>query len=343
MGLGKLLSKFFLLCISLGIVGVLALTFAFVTAYPQLPPVNALTDYRPKLPLRIYSAENVLIGEFGKEHREFISINEVPEALKNAIIAAEDEHFWRHHGIDFVGIGRAALANVSARGARQGASTITMQVARNFFLSSEKTFTRKFNEALLAIKIERNLTKNQILELYINQIYLGQRAYGFAAASKIYFGKPLTQASLAEVSMLAGLPKAPSKYNPVVNLKRAKQRQSYVLKRMLSLDFISDELFEQSKIQPLKLSSARPNPSKRAEFFVEMVRQALTERYGDEAYTRGFNVYTTLLTKHQEGGFLALKKGLEAHDRRQGFRGAIGAVDLPSRADDEWLEDTLQS
>jgi penicillin-binding protein 1A len=143
--------------------------------------------------------------------------------------------------------------------------------------------------------------------------------------------------------MLAGLPKAPSKYNPVVNLKRAKQRQSYVLKRMLSLDFISDELFEQSKIQPLKLSSARPNPSKRAEFFVEMVRQALTERYGDEAYTRGFNVYTTLLTKHQEGGFLALKKGLEAHDRRQGFRGPIGAVDLPSRADDEWLEDTLQS
>ena len=343
MGLGKLLSKFFLLCISLGIVGVLALTFAFVTAYPQLPPVNALTDYRPKLPLRIYSAENVLIGEFGKEHREFISINEVPEALKNAIIAAEDEHFWRHHGIDFVGIGRAALANVSARGARQGASTITMQVARNFFLSSEKTFTRKFNEALLAIKIERNLTKNQILELYINQIYLGQRAYGFAAASKIYFGKPLTQASLAEVSMLAGLPKAPSKYNPVVNLKRAKQRQSYVLKRMLSLGFISNELFEQSKIQPLKLSSARPNPSKRAEFFVEMVRQALTERYGDEAYTRGFNVYTTLLTKHQEGGFLALKKGLEAHDRRQGFRGPIGAVDLPSRTDDEWLEDTLQS
>ncbi|MDC1311089.1 penicillin-binding protein 1A [Burkholderiales bacterium] len=342
MRIRSLFSKFLLLCTSLGIIGILAGTFAFVTAYPQLPPVNALTDYKPKLPLRIYSRDGTLIGEFGREHREFIGIDSVPNSLKNAIVAAEDEHFWEHHGIDFIGIGRAAIANVSARGVRQGASTITMQVARNFFLSSEKTFTRKFNEALLAIKIERNLTKNQILELYINQIYLGQRSYGFAAASKIYFGKPLAQASLAEVSMLAGLPKAPSKYNPVVNLKRAKQRQGYVLNRMYSLGFISEQELEQTKNVILKLSSVRKNPSRHAEFFVEMVRQALTERYGDEAYTKGLNVHTTLLVTNQEAGFLALKKGLELHDERQGYRGPLGTIDLPAKIDDEWLEDSLQ-
>ena len=342
MRMRTLFFKFLLLCTSLSIIGILAGTFAFVTAYPKLPPVNALTDYKPKLPLRIYSREGTLIGEFGREHREFIGIESVPNLLKNAIVAAEDEHFWEHHGIDFIGIGRAAIANVSARGVRQGASTITMQVARNFFLSSEKTFTRKFNEALLAVKIERNLTKNQILELYINQIYLGQRSYGFAAASKIYFGKPLTQASLAEISMLAGLPKAPSTYNPVVNLKRAKQRQGYVLNRMYSLGFISDEELDQTKSAILKLSSARKNPSRHAEFFVEMVRQTLTERYGDEAYTKGLNVHTTLSVTHQEAGFLALKKGLESHDERQGYRGPLGFVKLPSKIDDEWLEDSLQ-
>ena len=305
MRLSSLLSKLLLLCLSLGVVGILVATFAFITAYPQLPPVTALTDYSPKLPLRIYSREGILIGEFGQENREFIGIESVPSLLKNAIIASEDEHFLEHHGIDFYGIGRAAIANLSARGARQGASTITMQVARNFFLSSEKTFTRKFNEALLAIKIERHLTKDQILELYINQIYLGQRAFGFAAASKVYFGKTLSQASLAEISMLSGLPKAPSKYNPVVNLKRAKQRQSYVLNRMFGLGFISDRDLEAAKTERLKVSSARPNPSRHAEFFVEMVRQELTEQYGDEAYTKGLNVHTTLSVKHQEAGFQA--------------------------------------
>jgi penicillin-binding protein 1A len=341
MRLSSLLSKLLLLCLSLGVVGILVATFAFITAYPQLPPVTALTDYSPKLPLRIYSREGILIGEFGQENREFIGIESVPSLLKNAIIASEDEHFLEHHGIDFYGIGRAAIANLSARGARQGASTITMQVARNFFLSSEKTFTRKFNEALLAIKIERHLTKDQILELYINQIYLGQRAFGFAAASKVYFGKTLSQASLAEISMLSGLPKAPSKYNPVVNLKRAKQRQSYVLNRMFGLGFISDRDLEAAKTERLKVSSARPNPSRHAEFFVEMVRQELTEQYGDEAYTKGLNVHTTLSVKHQEAGFQALKKGLETHDQRQGYRGPLATLHIPSRIDDEVLEEFL--
>ena len=184
-------------------------------AYPNLPSLEVLTDYQPKIPLRVYTAEGALIGEFGEERRLVVSIKAVPEQLKHAILAAEDERFYQHAGIDYLGVARAAYANLTQGGRRQGASTITMQVARNFFLSSEKTLTRKLYEALLAFKIENNLSKDQILELYINQIYLGQRAYGFAAASQIYFGKPLDRLTLAEAAILAGLPKAPSAYNPV--------------------------------------------------------------------------------------------------------------------------------
>src|SRR5688572_6346082 len=218
---------------------VLALTIAL--AYPNLPSLQALTEYQPKIPLRIYTAEGIQIGEFGEERRAVVAIADVPAALKNAIIAAEDERFYEHAGIDYVGVLRAAYANLVAGGRRQGASTITMQVARNFFLSSEKTLTRKLYEALLAFKIEHSLTKEQILELYVNQIYLGQRAYGFGAASQIYFGKALGELSLAETAMLAGLPKAPSLYNPIANPQRAKQRQGYVLRRMAELNYISAE------------------------------------------------------------------------------------------------------
>src|SRR5919112_1908943 len=203
--------------------GLLTAGLVVALAYPNLPSLQALTAYQPKIPLRIYTAEGVLIGEFGEERRSVISIAEVPQQMKNAIIAAEDERFYEHPGIDYVGVMRAAWANLVAGGRRQGASTITMQVARNFFLSSEKTLTRKLYEALLAFKIEHSLSKEQILELYVNQIYLGQRAYGFGAASQIYFGKALDQLSLGEVAMLAGLPKAPSMYNPIANPQRAKQ------------------------------------------------------------------------------------------------------------------------
>ena len=340
MSFRRLLYAVFFTGISISAAAVLIGVFAFVVAYPQLPSVAALTDYKPKLPLRIYSREGVLIGEFGREHREFLPIENVPDHLKNAIIAAEDERFMEHHGIDFLGIGRAALANFAARGARQGASTITMQVARNFFLTSEKTLTRKFNEALLAIKIERNLTKNEILELYVNQIYLGQRAFGFAAASKIYFGKPLAQASLAELSMMAGLPKAPSRYNPAVNFKRAQQRQFYVLGRMHKLGFISDSALDAAKAEKIKLSSIRSNPSRHAEYFVEMVRQALIDQYGEATYTKGLNVYTTLSLKNQEAAFRAVKTGLENHDQRQGFRGAVTHFNL-SRQSEEDIEELL--
>src|SRR5204862_1203097 len=235
----------------LAVAAVLAVALVVALAYPNLPSPQALTEYQPKTPLRMYSGEGVLIGEFGEERRSVVSIEEVPDALKHAILAAEDERFYEHPGIDYVGVLRAAYANLVAGGRRQGASTITMQVARNFFLSSEKTATRKLYEVLLAFKIEHSLTKDQILELYVNQIYLGQRAYGFAAAAQIYFGKTLDQLTVAEMAMLAGLPKAPSSFNPVVNPKRAKLRQQYVLRRMRELDFISDEQWQTADKQPL--------------------------------------------------------------------------------------------
>src|SRR5213595_1571039 len=235
----------------LAVAAVLAVALVVALAYPNLPSLQALTEYQPKIPLRIYSAEGVLIGEFGEERRSVVSIEEVPDALKHAILAAEDERFYEHPGIDYVGVLRAAYANLVAGGRRQGASTITMQVARNFFLSSEKTATRKLYEVLLAFKIEHSLTKDQILELYVNQIYLGQRAYGFAAAAQIYFGKTLAQIDVAEAAMLAGLPKAPSAYNPVANPKRARVRQLYVLHRMHDLRFINDAQFAQAQESPL--------------------------------------------------------------------------------------------
>src|SRR5258705_12040811 len=204
----------------------LVLSLVVVLAYPNLPELNALTAYQPKTRLRIYTAEGTLIGEFGEERRAVVAIADVPSQLKHAIIAAEDERFYQHPGIDYIGVLRAAYTNLVYGGRRQGASTITMQVARNFFLSSEKTLTRKLYEAMLAFKIEHSLSKDQILELYVNQIYLGQRAYGFGAASQIYFGKALPELNLAEMAMLAGLPKAPSLYNPVANPQRAKQRQA---------------------------------------------------------------------------------------------------------------------
>src|SRR5438046_9034835 len=226
----------------LAVAAVLAVALVGALAYPNLPSLQALTEYQPKIPLRIYSAEGVLIGEFVEERRSVVSIEEVPDALKHAILAAEDERFYEHPGIDYVGVLRAAYANLVAGGRRQGASTITMQVARNFFLSSEKTVTRKLYEALLAFTIEHSLNKEQILELYVNQIYLGQRAYGFGAASQTYFGKSLDQLNLGEMSMLPSLPKAPSLYSPMPNPQRGKQRQHAMLRRQTEGSDITDDM-----------------------------------------------------------------------------------------------------
>jgi penicillin-binding protein 1A len=322
---------------------VLVVGYAMVVAYPNLPSLEALTSYQPKIPLQIFSVEGDLIGEFGEEKRAFVKIEQTPDILRKAIIAAEDERFYEHGGVDYIGVVRAALSNFAAASARQGASTITMQVARNFFLSTEKTFSRKFNEALLAFKIEHSLTKDEILQLYINQIYLGQRAYGFGAAALVYFGKPLDQLNLGEIAMLAGLPKAPSRYNPVINMNRAKQRQRYVLRRMLELNHIDAEQFKQAEAQPIIVTRQVQEFATRADHFAEMVRQAIYDAYKEEAYTRGFRVYTTLSKVHQDAAYRALRQGVLQYDERQNYRGVEGYFDLPKEEiGEEALEDALQ-
>ncbi len=332
----------FLLLASSVLAGALLLGFAAILVLPTLPSLEVLTDYQPKIPLRVYSADGKLIGEFGEERRAVVKIGEVPKPMIEAIIAAEDERFYQHSGVDYVGVARAALSNFASGGARQGASTITMQVARNFFLSKEKTLTRKFNEMLLAFKIEANLSKDQILELYLNQIYLGQRAYGFAAAAQIYFGKPLPELTLAEAAMLAGLPKAPSRYNPIANPKRAKLRQQYVLRRMHELQLITDAQLAAADRQPVAVKKEINEFPVHAEFFAEMVRQAVYERFQEDAYTKGIRVYTTLLTSHQEAAYASLRRGVQEYDRRHGYRGPEGHVELPAKLTDEALEDLLQ-
>jgi penicillin-binding protein 1A len=316
--------------------------YAAAIVYPTLPSLDALTSYNPKIPLQIYSAEGDLIGEFGEERRALVKIEEVPEGLRKAILAAEDERFYEHGGVDYIGVLRAALHNFSTGSAKQGASTITMQVARNFFLSTEKTFTRKFNEALLAFKIEHSLSKDQILEIYINQIYLGQRAYGFASAAQAYFGKNLRDLNLAEMAMLAGLPKAPSRYNPVVNMQRAKDRQLYVLRRMLELSSVTQPQFDEASQSPILVRRDQSGFATHAEHFAEMVRQSVYERYQDETYSKGFKVFTTLSKAHQDSAYAAVRRGVLEYDKRHGYRGAEAHFNLPKGISEEALEDLLQ-
>ena len=310
-------------------------------AYPNLPSLEVLTDYQPKIPLRVYTVEGSLIGEFGEERRSVISIRQVPPLLKDAILAAEDERFYQHTGIDYIGVLRAAYANLVQGGRRQGASTITMQVARNFFLSSEKTLTRKLYEALLAFKIENNLGKDQILELYVNQIYLGQRAYGFAAAAQVYFGKPLDRLTVTEAAMLAGLPKAPSAYNPVVNPQRARQRQQYVLRRMRDLGQITEAQFAEAMNAPLHVKREINEFAAHSEHVAEMVRQAVYEQYPEDVYSKGFRVYTTIRRADQEAAYEAVRRGVLEYDRRHGYRGPERFVELPEQADEDDFEEAL--
>ncbi|MFZ9563504.1 MAG: penicillin-binding protein 1A, partial [Burkholderiales bacterium] len=316
--------------------------FAAALVYPTLPTLEVLTDYRPKIPLRVFSADGKLIGEFGEERRAVVKLEQVPKTLVNAIVAAEDERFYQHGGVDYLGVARAALSNFTSGGAKQGASTITMQVARNFFLSKEKTLTRKFNEMLLAFKIESNLSKQQIIELYINQIYLGQRAYGFASAAQTYYGRPLAELSIAQQAMLAGLPKAPSRFNPIANPSRAKLRQQYVLRRMRELGMITPEQLANADKEPVVIRQAANEFQAHAEYFAEMVRAQMFERYGEDTYTHGFKVYTTLLSEHQRAAYEALRKGVLDYDRRHGYRGPEAYVELAGELTNEKLEDALQ-
>ncbi|MCK9355407.1 MAG: transglycosylase domain-containing protein, partial [Gallionella sp.] len=331
-----------LVSLTLLLLPAILLGLAVMLTYPTLPSLDALTDYRPKIPLRVYSADGALLGEFGEERRALVRIAEVPEAMKHAILAAEDDRFYQHGGVDYMGVLRAALSNFTSGGAKQGASTITMQVARNFFLSKEKTLSRKFNEVLLAFKIEHNLSKDQILELYFNQIYLGQRSYGFAAASQIYFGKPLDQLTVAESAMLAGLPKAPSAYNPVVNPKRAKLRQMYVLRRMHELHFIDDEQLRIAQLQPIVAKHGNQEFGIKSDYIAEMVRQTVYEQYREDTYTQGFTVYTTIRQQDQLAAYQAVRKSVLDYDRRHGYRGPEGFVDLRNGSSDELLEEALQ-
>ena len=328
-----------LIAVSLVLVaaGVAALTV--VLLWPNLPSLEVLTDYRPKIPLRIYSAERELIGEFGEEKRAVVKIHDVPQLMKAAILAAEDDRFYQHGGVDYMGMARAAIANV--RGRREGASTITMQVARTFFLTREKTLARKLSEVLLAFKIEANLTKDQILELYVNQIFLGQRAYGFASAASVYFGKSLGDLTVAEAAMLAGLPQAPSRQNPFANAKRAKERQQYVLRRMSEVGWLSADQYKNAMAEPLRLNlNQRESFAFRADYVAEMARAAVFEQYGEPAYVSGLRVYTTVSRAHQEAANAGLRSGILEYDRRHGYRGPEGFTALPSAGSD--LEDAIE-
>jgi penicillin-binding protein 1A len=312
-----------------GLASVLFLVgLALAMAYPNLPEISSLTDYRPKLPLRVYSSDGVQLGEFGEERRHFVPITQIPQVMKDAVLAAEDARFYQHGGVDYKGVARAALENL--RDARsQGASTITMQVARNFYLSTEKTFTRKIYEILLALKIESLLGKDQILELYMNQIFLGQRANGFSAAAEIYFGKKLKEVTVAEAAMLAGLPKAPSAYNPITNPKRATQRQRYIIERMFSNGFITEAQHDEALNQALRYRTQSDSLA-HGEFVAEAARQLVFTQYGDEAYSRGLDVYLTVKAADQQVAYRALRKGLMDFERRQIYRGPEAYVDLPA-------------
>ncbi|RQH02914.1 penicillin-binding protein 1A [Paraburkholderia dinghuensis] len=339
----RLLIGFVGLLVGGAVCGALVLGYALIVATPNLPSLEALTEYRPKVPLRIYTRDHVLIGEFGEERRNVVHLKDMPDNLKNAVLAIEDARFYDHGGVDLAGIARASLVALTNGHATQGASTITMQVARNFFLSSEKTYTRKVYEMLLAYKIESKLSKDQILEVYMNQIYLGQRAYGFASAARVYFGKDVKDLTLAECAMLAGLPKAPSAFNPVVNPKRAKVRQAYILERMRDLGFITQSQYDVAVKQPLVVKGVGKEFSVHAEYVAEIVRQMMYAQYHEEAYTRGLNVVTTIDSADQDVAYRALRKGLMDYERRHGYRGPEAFIELPADADEreQAIDDAL--
>jgi len=332
--------------VGIGLAGVLSLAMvialALAVAFPNLPDISDLSDYRPKLPLRIFSEEGELLGEFGEERRNLAPIGEIPKVMTNAVLAIEDSRFYQHGGVDYVGVIRAGLANVG-RVKSQGASTITMQVARNVYLSSEKTFTRKIYEILLTFKLEHLLSKDQILEIYMNQIFLGNRAYGFAAASDTYFGKPLKDITIAEAAMLAGLPKAPSAYNPIVNPKRARVRQLHIIGRMLENGFITAQEADEAKKQELKVRTSAHTSQVHAEYVTEMVRQLMYAQYGDETYTRGLDVQTTLKASDQDAAYKALRRGIMDFERRQVYRGPEKYINLPGNAQetDDAIDEVL--
>ena len=335
---------FLILFVVVGSLALAALSALAVTLiYPTLPSLEALTDYQPKLPLRVYSAEGYLIGEFGEERRAFVKIQDVPQDLKNAVLAIEDRRFYQHNGIDTTGIMRAIKDNVLGIG-HEGGSTITMQVAKNFFSvpGGKRNLVTKIKEALLAMKIEKALTKDQILELYLNQIYLGQRSYGFAAASQVYYGKPLNKLTLAESALLAGLPKAPSGYNPYINPKRSIDRQHAVLGDMHRYGMVTDAQYNEAMQQKLVFKTSKQSRDFAADYVAEIVRQTLYEQYQDTIYSSGLKVYTTIKRANQEAANIAVLQGILEYQRRQGYQKPEKNIDLSNFTADN-LREGLQA
>lgn len=295
---------------------------------PQLPSIEGLSDTRLQVPLRIYSSDGSLLGEFGEKRRIPKTLEEIPELMQQAFLAAEDNRFYEHDGVDYQGILRAVVNLIKTGERGQGGSTITMQLARNFYLTKEKTYTRKVREIFLAFKIENELSKQQILELYLNKIYLGNRAYGVAAAAQIYYGKDLADLSIAQIAMIAGLPKAPSRYNPIVNPERALSRRNYVLSRMRALDFISEEVYDLEWVKDTSAVSHLSHVEVPAPYANEMVRAEIVKQFGDEAYSLGLNVYTTIKDRLQLAANDSIWNGLVGYDRRHGYRGVVRHVEL---------------
>ncbi|MES9875088.1 MAG: transglycosylase domain-containing protein, partial [Candidatus Sedimenticola sp. 6PFRAG7] len=309
---------------------------------PNLPSTENLKHIKFQVPLRVYSADNKLIAEFGEKRRIPLGYDEIPDQMTNAFLAAEDDRFFEHPGVDYQGLLRAAVQLVLTGERRQGGSTITMQVARNFYLSSEKTYTRKLNEILLALQIERELSKKEILELYLNKIYLGHRSYGVGAAAQVYYGKSVEQLDLAQTAMIAGLPKAPSRFNPVTNPERAQQRRDYVLGRMKALGHISDSEYETSRSEPVSAKLHKSETEMEAPYVAEMVRSEMIERFGNEAYTDGYNVHTTIDSRLQASANSAIRMALQAYDLRHGYRGPTEHFDITGEVGDEELDSLLE-
>nr|WP_152447079.1 penicillin-binding protein 1A [Janthinobacterium sp. HH01] len=325
------------------IAGGLLLAYMLLYVAPNLPSLEVITDYRPKIPLRIYTADNALIGEFGEEHRDFVPIKDIPEMMKKSVLAIEDKRFYDHNGIDWRRALGAARANLGGA-MRQGGSTITMQVARNFFLTREKFYGRKLNEVMLAFKIEAALSKEQILELYMNQIYLGQRSFGFGAASQVYFGKSLKDLDIAEMAMLAGLPQNPARHNPAVNPKRAKQRQHVVLKSMRDLDYITEEQYQKALHETLHVSHRGQEFDTHAEYVAELARQVVYAQFKEDSYTKGISVYTTILKADQNAAYESVRRNVLNYDQRHGYRGPEAFITLPAGEEerDDAIEEALQ-
>ena len=337
------ITKFFLILGFLGIfLGISASIGIYYYLKPNLPSIDSLKDVQLQVPLRVYSKDGLLISEYGEKRRIPLDFDQIPPQMVEAFLAAEDDRFYEHPGVDYQGLLRAAIQLALTGEKKQGGSTITMQVARNFFLSSKKTYLRKINEIFLALKINQELSKNEVLTLYLNKIYLGNRAYGVGAAAQVYYGKPIQELNLPQVAMIAGLPKAPSKYNPLANAERAVIRRNYVLNRMLSLGYITPEEEKNAREAPVTAKRYSANIELNAPYIAEMARAEIFERFGEESYTNGYSVYTTVDSVLQQQAIDAIHLVCNDYDKRHGYRGVISKLPEEKLIDNAFLDETIE-